>query len=435
MRSRRLVSTTSPPLHGTATVPGDKSISHRVALLGAMAEGATEGRDFLLADDCLRSLAAAKALGCRVTRSGADVFIESDGVEAWTQPDEPLDLGNSGTSMRLLAGALAGRPLEVTLDGDESLRQRPMDRIAEPLEQMGASLTGQGSRRCPPITVRGGPLRPIAYEQPIASAQVKSAILLAALQATGDTIVHQPSASRDHTERLIAAFGGQATVEGLDVRLTGPQQLHGASITIPGDFSSASFLIAAAALVRGSDVHVEAVGLNQTRTGFLSILTAMGARLRIGPILYTGQEPWGSVAIYASDLRAVPVGGDVIPACLDELPLVAVLATQAEGETVVADAAELRVKESDRITAMAEGLGAMGADIRATDDGWIVRGPTPLRGVHLKTYMDHRLAMALAVAGLIAEGETVLEGAESIATSFPTFANVLASLGARVRLI
>jgi 3-phosphoshikimate 1-carboxyvinyltransferase len=233
---------------------------------------------------------------------------------------------------------------------------------------------------------------------------------------------------------IITAFGGHVAKEGLRVVAYGGQPLHGASLTIPGDFSSAAFIIAAAALIPGSEAAVEGIGLNQTRTGLLSILTLMGARLRIGPLLYAGQEPWGSVTAWGDGLRGAVVGGGLIPCTIDELPLVAVLATQAEGETVVRDAAELRVKESDRIAAMADGLGAMGADVTPTADGWVVRGPTPLHGAQLATHLDHRVAMALAVAGLVADGETVIEGAESVATSFPTFANVLASLGARVRL-
>ncbi len=426
MSPRRLLAAKSPPLHGTATVPGDKSISHRVALLGAMAQGLTEATNFLAADDCLRTLAAVSALGADVRRSGTDVRILSEGRDSWRRPDRTLDMGNSATGMRLLAGALAGRPFDTTLDGDESLRRRPMDRIAEPLRLMGAHLAGRGERCLPPITVRGRPLHGIVYEQPVASAQVKSALVLAILQ---------PAASRDHTELILPAFGGRASTEGLRIHVEGGQQLHGASLNIPGDFSSAAFLIAAAVLLPGSEVLVESVGLNQTRTGLLSILTAMGARLRIGPILYAGQEPWGGIAAFGGELRAAHVAGDLVPAALDELPLVAVLATQAEGETVVRDAAELRVKESDRLHSMAEALGAMGANIRETDDGWVIRGPTPLKGIAWSTFLDHRVAMALAVAGLVAEGETVLEGAESVATSFPTFATALASLGARVRII
>ena len=432
---RRLVAAKSPPLCGSATVPGDKSISHRVAVLGAMASGTTEAHNFLAADDCLRTLEAIRALGVTVTRSGSDVYITSPGYEAWRQPEGVLDLGNSGTGLRLLMGAVAGRPFETALDGDESLRRRPMDRVAEPLRAMGAEVTGQGQRLTPPVKVRGGPLRGIVYEQPVASAQVKSAVILAGLQAEGTTTVIQPQLSRDHTELILSAFGGRLVTDGLKVTVEGGQQLHAATLTIPGDFSSAAFLIVAAVLVPGSEVTVEAVGLNPTRTGLLSILSAMGARIEIGPVVHVGREPWGTLTAFHSDLRGVHVEGDLIPAAIDELPLVAVLATQAEGETVVRGASELRVKESDRITAMAESLRAMGADIKEIEDGWIIRGPRPLKGTGLKAHLDHRVAMALAVAGLVAEGETVIEGAESVATSFPSFAETIASLGASVRTL
>lgn len=432
---RRLVAARSLALHGSATVPGDKSISHRVAILGAMASGTTEAHNFLAADDCLRTLGAICSLGATVARDGTDVYISSQGYQAWRQPEGVLDLGNSGTGLRLLMGAVAGRLFETTLDGDESLRRRPMDRVAEPLRAMGAKVTGQGERLTPPVTVFGGPLRGIVYRQPVASAQVKSAIILAGLQAEGTTTVIQPQPSRDHTELILSAFGGKIATDGLKVTVEGGQDLHAAVLTIPGDFSSAAFLIAAAVLVPGSEVTVEGVGLNPTRTGLLSILTAMGARLKVGPVLHVGEEPWGTLTAFSSELGGAQVEGDLIPAAIDELPLVAVLATQAEGETVVRGAAELRVKESDRLSAMAENLRAMGANIRETDDGWIILGPTRLRGTQLKADLDHRVAMALAVAGLIADGETVIEGAETVATSFPSFAETLASLGANVRML
>lgn len=432
---RRLVAAKSTALHGSAAVPGDKSISHRVAILGAMASGTTEAHNFLAADDCLRTLEAIRAFGVTVVREGNDVYITSQGYETWRDPGGILDLGNSGTGLRLLMGAAAGQPFETTLDGDESLRRRPMDRVAEPLRAMGAEVSGQGERLTPPVTVRGGPLRGIVYEQPVASAQVKSAIILAGLQAEGTTTIIQPQLSRDHTELILSAFGGKVATDGLKVTVEGGQRLHAATLTIPGDFSSAAFLIAAAILVPGSEVTIHGIGLNPTRTGLLDILTAMGARFSIGPTVHVGKEPCGTLTAYSSGLRGAIVQGDVIPAAIDELPLVAVLATQAEGETVVRDAKELRVKESDRVKAMAENLRAMGANIRETEDGWIIQGPTRLRGAQLKAEMDHRVAMALAVAGLVADGETVIEGAEAVATSFPSFAETLASLGANVRML
>ncbi len=428
----RLIVAKSGPLHGRVSVPGDKSISHRVALLGAMAEGETVARGFLVADDCLRTLAAVEALGCQVHRDGDVVIVRSDGYPAWRQPADVLDLGNSGTTMRLLLGALAGRPFSVTLDGDESLRRRPMDRVAVPLGMMGARVEGRGQRCLPPVTITGGPLRAIEYEMPIASAQVKSAILLAGLQATGTTTVVEPAPSRDHTERMLRLFGAMVLQAYPKVAVTGPQCLRACEVHVPGDISSAAYFIAAALLVPGSEVTVEGVGVNPTRTGFLDILELMGARVeRLDP--RQDAEPVADLHITAHDLHGAEIGGELIPRAIDELPLVAVLATQAEGETTVRDAAELRVKESDRIAAMARGLRAMGADIEEREDGWVIRGPRRLHGVSIDAAFDHRVAMSFAVAGLVAEGETIIDGADAIATSFPDFADRLQSIGAQVR--
>jgi 3-phosphoshikimate 1-carboxyvinyltransferase len=415
-------------------VPGDKSISHRVALFGAMAAGVTEARNFLMAEDCLRILASVEALGCRAEHEGTSVRIQSGGYQAWTEPDHVLDLGNSGTAMRLLLGALAGRPFAATLDGDDSLRSRPMGRVAEPLRLMGADVTCPGDTCVPPVTVRGGNLRGLTYDMPVASAQVKSALLLAGLQAEGTTTINQPSPSRDHTERLLPAFGVRVRTDGLAVSIDGPQQLRPASVTVPGDFSSAAYIIAAAVLVPSSEVVIENVGLNPTRSGLLEILSAMRADLRVGTSVSAGGEPRGDLTVLAGHLRATEVSGDIIPQAIDELPLVAVLATQAHGQTIVRDAGELRVKESDRVDAMARGLAAMGANISARDDGWVITGPTPLHGATIDAALDHRIAMTFAVAGLLADGETIIDGAQAVATSFPSFAAILSSLGAQVTM-
>ena len=432
--SRRLIVGRSNPLHGVCDVPGDKSISHRVALFGAMASGVTEARNFLMAEDCLSLLAAVEALGCRVEHVGSDVRIDSDGVGAWHEPAHVLDCGNSGTAMRLLLGCLAGRPFSATLDGDASLRTRPMGRVVGPLRLMGAEVEGTGDKCVPPITITGGGLRGLTYDLPVASAQVKSALLLAGLQADGTTVIHQPSLSRDHTERLLPAFGARLNIEGLTVSIDGPQNLCPASISVPGDFSSAAYFLAAAALVPSSEVLVENVGLNHTRSGLLEILEDMGADVRVSRTVSAGGEPRGDVTILSGPLRATEVSGEIIPRALDALPLLAVLATQAHGETVLRDAAELRVKESDRLEAMAAGLSALGAKIRVLDDGWVVSGPTPLHGATLHAGLDHRVAMTLAVAGLLADGETIIDGAQAVATSFPGFAAVLSSLGAQVTM-
>lgn len=432
---RRLIVAGGRPLRGLARVPGDKSISHRSAILGAMAVGETTVTGFLLAEDCLRTLRAVEALGSKVDRDGTTVRITGGGRDSWQQPADVLDMGNSGTGMRLLLGALAGRAFVATLDGDASLRRRPMDRIAVPLGRMGAEITGQGPRCLPPVTIRGGQLVGIEYEMPVASAQVKSAVLLAGVQACGRTAVIEPGPSRDHTERMLEAFGVQVERGPLRASVTGPVELKGTQITVPGDLSSAAFLLAAAAMVPGSEVTVSDVGLNPTRTGFLDILAAMGAELTLHDQTTRSGEPVGSVTVRSAPLQGAAVERDLVVRAIDELPLVAVIATQAEGETRVVGAAELRVKESDRIAAMAGGLKAMGADITELEDGWLVRGPTPLRGARLAADMDHRVAMALAVAGLVADGETVIEGAEAVQTSFPDFAYKLSSLGARVKTV
>jgi 3-phosphoshikimate 1-carboxyvinyltransferase len=431
---RTLIVRTSEPLRGVARVPGDKSISHRAALLGGMARGESVVRGFLWADDCLRTLAALALLGVEIQQYGETLVVRSPGYPGWEAPAQVVDCGNSGTTMRLLLGALAGRPFVATLDGDESLRQRPMDRVAVPLAMMGAQITGQGSACQPPVTIVGCPhLQPLTYSLPVASAQVKSALLLAGLQAAGTSVIMEPAPSRDHTERMLAAFGVPVRVQGRRLCVTGPACLQPAEVQVPGDLSAAAFLIAAALLVPSSEVTVEEVGLNPTRTGFLDVVAAMGAQLHWQVQEASSGEPVGTVTATSSRLRGVRVGGELIPRAIDELPLVAVLATQAEGETVVEEAQELRKKESDRLAAMAAGLRAMGAAVTERPDGWLIRGPTPLRGARLHARLDHRVAMALAVAGLIAEGETVIEGAQVVATSFPSFATCLAQLGAAVK--
>ena len=429
---QRLIVAKSENLRGTVAVPGDKSISHRAALLGAMAEGETVARGFLMADDCLRTLAAVEALGCQVRREADLVVVHSHGYPAWRRPADVLDLGNSGTTMRLLLGALAGRPFTATLDGDESLRRRPMDRVAVPLGMMGARVEGRGERCLPPVTITGGPLRAIEYEMPVASAQVKSAILLAGLQATGMTTVIEPAPSRDHTERMLRFFGATVLRAYPRVSISGPQNLTGCEFNVPGDISSAAYFVAAALLAPGSEVVIEGVGVNPTRTGFLDILEMMGAQVEVMNERSDG-EPIADLRVTAAELRGAEVGGELIPRAIDELPLVAVLATQADGETVVRDAAELRVKESDRIAAMARGLRAMGAEIEERDDGWLIRGPKRLSGARIDAALDHRVAMSFAVAGLVAEGETIIDGAEAVATSFPDFAERLSSIGAQVK--
>jgi 3-phosphoshikimate 1-carboxyvinyltransferase len=363
------------------------------------------------------------------------VTVTGVGRQGLLAPGCPLELGNSGTGMRLLMGVIAGQNFTATLTGDESLSRRPMGRIAEPLTQMGAFVECRGAQNTPPVTVHGGRLRPIHYQSPVASAQVKSAILLAGLNAPGETAVTEPARSRDHTERMLHAFGAKVEVEGLTVRLQGEPVLRGQEITVPGDFSSAAFFLVAGCLLPGTAVTVDNVLLNPTRIGLLEALSRMGADFKITNVTHTAGEPVGSVAAARAGLRGAQIGGELIPAMIDEVPLLALAATQAEGETVIRDAAELRVKESDRLATTAKALTAFGARIHATEDGLVISGPTPLHAAEVDSHGDHRIAMLAAVAALLAEGQTVIHGAEYIATSFPRFEERLGELGAEAEIV
>lgn len=419
------------PLEGTIRAPGDKSISHRAAILSAIADGVSRIEGFLECDDCLRTAEALRRLGVPIQPVGTETLeVHGVGLEGLREPAGPLDMGNSGTGMRLLMGLVAGRPMSVTFTGDESLSRRPMDRIATPLELMGARVDGQGERCMPPVLVHGGDLGGIEYSPPMASAQVKSAVLLAGLSAVGDTTVVEVAQSRDHTERMLAAMGAEIEVDGLRVTLRPGRELQPNSMEVPADLSSAAFLLAAGMLVEGSDVFAADTLLNPTRTGLLEALEEMNANVAVGRPKDVAGEPVGDIRARPGALQAAEIGGDLIPRMIDEVPLLAVIATQAEGTTVIRDAAELRVKESDRLSAMAEVLAAMGADVAEREDGLEISGPTPLTGATIDSRGDHRVAMSAAVAGLIAEGGTTVEGAECIRTSYPTFPEDLRMLGA-----
>ncbi len=421
----------SDPLSGSVRVPGDKSISHRAAILACIADGVSRIEGFLQCDDCLRTAEALRQLGGHLQPVGTGTLeVHGVGLEGLQEPEQPLDMGNSGTGMRLLMGLVAGRPITVTFTGDESLSRRPMDRIAEPMKLMGARVEGQGERCTPPVTVLGGDLGGIEYSPPMASAQVKSAVLLAGLSATGETTVEEVAQSRDHTERMLAAMGADIEVEGLRITLVPGRELETTSFKVPADLSAAAFLLAAGLLVEDSDVSTADTLLNPTRTGVLEALGAMGANIAISERREVAGEPVGTVRARPGALEAAEIGGDLIPRAIDEVPLLAVLATQAEGTTVIRDAEELRVKESDRLAAMADVLGAMGADVTEREDGLEITGPTALTGTTVDSRGDHRVAMSAAVAGLIAEGTTTIEGAECIETSYPTFVDDLRMLGA-----
>jgi len=420
---RPLVVASGRPLRGVLRVPGDKSISHRAAILGAIAHGTTRIWGFLRAEDCLSTLRCLGVLGVAMDDRGGALEIPGGALR---EPEEILDVGNSGTTLRLLAGVLAGQRFHSVLTGDASIRRRPMDRIAEPLRRMGARISGRQGGRLAPLAISGGELSGITYATPVASAQVKSALLLAGLFADGDTVVQEPRQSRDHTERMLGAFGAEVVRSGLTVRLRGPQALSGTEVRVPGDLSSAAFFLVAAALVPGSDLAVAGVGLNPTRTGVLDVLRMMGAAVEVRDLKEESGEPVGTVVVRGGGLlHGTVIGGDLIPRAIDELPVLAVAASLADGETVIRDAAELRVKESDRIEALARELGRLGAKVEAQPDGLAIVGTRRLRGGRVASGGDHRIAMALAVAGLCADGAVTVDDPACIETSFPGFAEVL----------
>ncbi len=454
-------------LGGQVSVPGDKSISHRALMLGALAEGVSRVRNFLPAGDCLATLGCLRALGIEIERHDETTLtVHGRGLRGFQSPvmsyprkrvSTPIDSrlrgndGNgrtalelncvrSGTTMRLLAGILAGQSFDSVLIGDAQLLRRPMRRVVEPLRQMGAQIDDLDGRA--PLHIRGTPLHGYDHTLKVASAQVKSALLLAGLYADGPTVVREPGPGRDHTERMLKAqIANHPTtqppnhpttqhalvVDGLTVTLNPAliDHLEPLNITVPGDFSSAAFLLVAATLVSGSDVTVEGVGINPTRTGLLDVLRQMGAEIAVENECEQGGEPVADLTVRSANLTATTIQGDTVVRMIDEFPVLAVAATQAEGQTVVRDARELRVKETDRIATTVEELCKLGANIAPTDDGFIVNGPTPLRGTVVDSHGDHRLAMALAVAGLIAEGETVVENTECISDSFPGFEDVI----------
>jgi 3-phosphoshikimate 1-carboxyvinyltransferase len=407
---------------GRFTLPGDKSISHRLAIFGAIAHGETLIENFSSAADCASTLACLELLGAVVRRDGTRVAIRGNGLSALRAPDRALDAGNSGSTLRMLAGVVAGRPFRTVLTGDDSLRRRPVERVAAPLRAMGASAATTDGK--PPLTIEGGPLRGVRWEMPVASAQVKTAVMLAGLQAEGVTTVVEPGPSRDHTERLLPAFGVPVRRDGLSVSVEGGHRLRPVAMAVPGDASSAAFLVVAALILPDSEVRLEGVLLNPERTAFIEVLREMGGRIETG-VVSSEPEPVGFIVARSSALRGVSVAPERVPGLIDEVPALAVAAACAEGDFTLAGAAELRVKESDRIAAMATGLSAMGVRLEERPDGLVVHGGRPLHGAAVRSLGDHRIAMALSVAGLVARGETDLDDAECAAVSFPEFYAVL----------
>ncbi|MFJ8264970.1 3-phosphoshikimate 1-carboxyvinyltransferase [Peribacillus asahii] len=414
-------------LRGEIAVPGDKSVSHRSIMFGALANGETIVTNFLPGADCLSTIACFQKMGITIEQTGKQVRVIGKGFKGLTEPSEVLDVGNSGTTIRLMMGILAGQNFSATLAGDYSIAKRTMKRVVEPLREMGAAIDGRNNGEFTPLHIRGGSLKPIRYKLPVASAQVKSAILLAGLQAEGETVVIEPEETRDHTERMIRQFGGQVVKEGQEIKVQGNQVLTGTEIYVPGDISSAAFFMVAAAITPNSEVVLKNVGLNPTRVGIIEVMQKMGADITVEELPSKG-EPIGTITVRSSKLKGTTVSGELIPRLIDEIPIIALLATQAEGTTVIQDAAELKVKETNRIDTVAHELSILGADVKPTDDGLIIQGGTPLHGGEVTSHGDHRIGMMLAVAGLIAKGKIELHDPAAINVSYPEFFEHLGQL-------
>ena len=420
--------TNSKGLKGTIRVPGDKSISHRSIIFGSLAKGETKVYDILRGEDVLSTIQVFRDLGVSIQDDGDVIRIQGVGFQGLQAPSAPLDMGNSGTSIRLISGVLAGQDFAVTMVGDDSLSKRPMDRVAIPLRQMGVEIAGQGERDYPPLHEKGThQLQPIHYRLPIASAQVKSALIFAALQAEGKSMIIEKEKTRDHTEDMIRQFGGEIQVDGKTIHIQGGQEFKGQTVIVPGDISSAAFWLVAGLILPDSVIKIEHVGINQTRTGILDVIQEMGGDLTVED--RDEKAVSASLTVKTSSLKGIRIDGELIPRLIDELPIIALLATQANGQTVIADAEELRVKETDRIQVVADSLNAMGANVVPTEDGMIITGPTPLHGADLETFGDHRIGMMAAIAALLVrDGNVVLDRAEAINTSYPGFFEDLETL-------
>ena len=413
-------------LKGTLRVPGDKSISHRAIMFGSLAEGTTTIHGFLKGADCLSTIDCFRKMGISIEEKEDTIYVHGKGLHGLHKPEETLDVGNSGTTTRLISGILAGQNFDTVLSGDASLNSRPMGRIMKPLSMMGADITSIHDTGCAPLSIKGRSLNAIHYDSPVASAQVKSCVLLAGLYANGKTSVTEPALSRDHTERMLRSFGANIVSDKNTCTITPPETLHGQHIEVPGDISSAAFFIVAALITPNSEIIINNVGINDTRAGILKVCQDMGANITLLNAREEGGEPVADLLVKTSSLRGTIVEGDIIPALIDELPVIALMACFAKGQTIIKDAHELRVKESDRIAIMTENLGAMGADIIDTDDGFIINSrsdntiPT-LHGASINCSMDHRIAMTFAVAGLNADGETIITDSDCVDVSYPGF--------------
>lgn len=415
-------------IHGELTIPGDKSISHRAIMLGSIADGTTEITNFLQGADCLSTIACFRQMGVTIENSTDKVIIKGNGLHGLHPPKNMLDVGNSGTTTRLMSGILAAQNFSCSLNGDASIQKRPMGRIITPLSQMGADIISIKGNGCAPLQINGRQLHGIEYQSPVASAQVKSSILLAGLYADGTTSVTEPSLSRNHSELMLSSFGANVTSKDTTATIEPAAKLYGQQIIVPGDISSAAYFIVAGLILPNSEILIKNVGINPTRDGILRVCKAMGASITYENKREVSKEPVADLLVRSSSLHGTEIGGDLIPTLIDEIPAIAVLACFAEGTTVIKDAQELKVKESNRIDEMVNNLSKMGADITATDDGMIIHGGKSLHGSTIESKLDHRLAMSFAIAGLMADGETDIHGAEVVETSFPTFYKDLARL-------
>lgn len=414
-------------LKGEVTVPGDKSISHRAVMFGSLAEGTTEVLNFLQGADCLSTIDCFRRLGISIENTPDHILIHGKGLHGLHKPDGILDTGNSGTTTRLISGILAGQPFETTLTGDASIQKRPMRRIMEPLSMMGADISSLRGNDCAPLRIKGAPLHGIHYHSKVASAQVKSAILLAGLYADDITRVTEPVISRNHSEIMLKYFGADLQSGGTTAAISPNPALHGQKVCVPGDISSAAYFIAAGLLVPGAEILIRNVGINPTRDGILKVAQAMGGDITLLNVNHDG-EPTADLLVKHSTLHGITIEGAIIPALIDELPVINVMAACAEGTTIIRDAAELKVKESNRIDVMVRYLSAMGCAITATEDGMIIEGGRSLHGAVIDSHMDHRIAMSFAIAALVADGDTEIRGSDVVTISYPDFYADLARL-------
>ncbi|MCB5548650.1 3-phosphoshikimate 1-carboxyvinyltransferase [Blautia sp. MSK17_66] len=414
-------------LKGTLTVPGDKSISHRAVMFGSLARGTTRISHFLEGADCLSTISCFRKMGIEIDRNKDEILVHGRGLHGLTAPTEILDVGNSGTTTRLISGILAGQTFTSELDGDDSIRTRPMKRIMTPLASMGADITSRLDNGCAPLIIHGRPLHAAHYDSPVASAQVKSCVLLAGMYADGITSVTEPFLSRNHTEIMLNYFGAEITSEGTTASIRPEPVLEGRDIQVPGDISSAAYFIAAGLLTPGSEILLKNVGINPTRAGIIKVCMDMGADITLLNESTEG-EPTADLLIRTSSLKGTTIEGSIIPTLIDEIPMIAVMAAFAEGTTIIRDAQELKVKESDRIAVMVDNLRRMGADIEGTDDGMIIHGGRPLHGAVIDSHLDHRIAMSFAVAGTICDGTVEILNGECVNISYPEFYQDLYSL-------